>query len=64
MTATITNHLGQTLTGDVRCWHGNRVVEIETPDGRREFGRIVPDPDPDPEPDRAERRLSTVDGAA
>jgi hypothetical protein len=58
VTATITNHLGQKLTGDVRCWHGNRVVEIETPDGRREFGRIIA------EPDRGERRLSTVDGAA
>jgi hypothetical protein len=57
VTATITNHLGQSLTGEVRCWMGRRVVEIETPDGARHIGTLRP------ERDRAPVRLSTVDGA-
>jgi hypothetical protein len=52
MTATITNHLGHTITGQIRCWMGRRIVEIETSDGRREIGRLTPDK---PTP------LSTVD---
>jgi hypothetical protein len=60
MTATITNHRGTTLTGEIRCWMGRRVVEIETPDGARHIGRLVLD--------RAaagtvDSRLSTVDAA-
>jgi hypothetical protein len=43
MTATITNHLGHTITGQIRCWMGRRIVEIETSDGRREIGRLTPD---------------------
>ena len=57
MTATITDHLGQTLTGQIRCWMGRRIVEIETPDGARHIGTLRP------EHDRAPVRLSTVDGA-
>jgi hypothetical protein len=48
MTATITNHLGQSLTGEVRCWMGRRIVEVETPDGARHIGRLRPDPQPAP----------------
>ena len=59
MTATITNHLGQKLTGQIRCWMGRRIVEVETADGARHIGRLTPDPDPD----RDAARLSTVDGA-
>jgi hypothetical protein len=40
VTVTITNHCGQALTGDVRCWIGRRVVEIETPDGTRHIGTL------------------------
>jgi hypothetical protein len=58
MTATITNHLGAILTGEIRCWMGRRVVEIETPDGARHIGRLVPDPTA---AEKAER-LCTVDG--
>jgi len=57
VTATITNHLGQTLTGQIRCWMGRRIVEIETPDGTRHIGTLRPEHDPAP------ARLSTVDGA-
>ncbi len=57
MTATITNHLGQTLSGQIRCWMGRRVVEIETPDGARHIGTLRP------ERHQAPMRLSTVDGA-
>jgi hypothetical protein len=58
MTATITDDRGATLTGEIRCWMGRRVVEIETPDGARHIGRLVLD--------RAaagtgDSRLSTVD---
>jgi hypothetical protein len=52
MTATITNHVGHTITGQIRCWMGRRIVEIETSDGRREIGRLTPN-----EP----AALSTVD---
>jgi hypothetical protein len=47
MTATITNYLGRTITGQIRCWMGSRLVEIETSDGRREIGRLTSD-DPAP----------------
>jgi hypothetical protein len=57
VSAIVTTHLGRRVTGDIRCWHGNRVVEIETPDGRREFGHLDTDTDTD------QRRASTVDGA-
>jgi hypothetical protein len=43
MTATITDHRGATLTGEIRCWMGRRVVEIQTPDGARQIGRLVLD---------------------
>ena len=57
MNATITNHLGQTLTGQIRCWMGRRIVEIETTDGARHIGTLRP------ESDQAPVRLSTMDGA-
>jgi hypothetical protein len=60
MTATITNHRGATLTGEIRCWMGRRVVEIETSDGVRHIGRLVPEPTT---VRTAESRLSTVDTA-
>jgi len=44
MTATITNHLGQRLTGEVRCWMGRRVVEVETSDGSRHIGLLRAEP--------------------
>jgi hypothetical protein len=44
MTATITNHLGARLTGQIRCWMGRRIVEIETPDGTRHIGHLTRDP--------------------
>jgi hypothetical protein len=44
MTATITNHLGQRLTGEVRCWMGRRVVEVETSDGSRHIGLLHAEP--------------------
>ena len=53
MTATITNHLGQSLTGEVRCWMGRRIVEVETPDGARHIGRLRRDPQPAPRADAA-----------
>jgi hypothetical protein len=62
MTATITNHLGQTLTGKIRCWMGRRVVEIETSDSARHIGHLCPDHQP--EPGGGKPRVSTVDGAA
>jgi hypothetical protein len=40
MTATITNHLGHTITGQIRCWMGRRIVEIETSDGTRHIGHL------------------------
>jgi hypothetical protein len=43
VTATITNHRGQVLTGDIKCWMGRSIVEIETPDGCRHIGRLRPD---------------------
>jgi peptide methionine sulfoxide reductase MsrB len=61
VTATITDHLGQTLTGEVKCWMGRRVVEVETSDGARHIGHLRPD---QPEPRGGQPRLSTVDGAA
>jgi hypothetical protein len=60
MTATITDHLGATLTGEIRCWMGRRVVEIETPDGARHIGQLVPDPTP---AGASTVQLSTVGGA-
>ena len=60
MTATITNHLGARLTGQIRCWMGRRIVEIETPDGTRHIGHLTPDPHPAVPAGLA---LSTVDGA-
>jgi hypothetical protein len=48
MTATITNHLGARLTGQIRCWMGRRIVEIETLDGTRHIGQLTPDPDERP----------------
>ena len=57
MTATITNHLGHAITGQIRCWMGRRIVEIETLDGTRHVGHLRTD-----EPHRA--RASTVDSAA
>ena len=41
--ATITDHLGQRVSGEVRCWMGRRIVEVETPDGARHIGRLTPD---------------------
>lgn len=43
MTVTIINHLGMALTGEIKCWMGRRVVEIEAADGSRHIGRIRPD---------------------
>jgi hypothetical protein len=60
MTATITDHLGQRISGEVRCWMGRRIVEVETPDGARHIGRLTPDPQPARDTDTI---LSTVDGA-
>jgi hypothetical protein len=51
MTATITNHLGQSVTGEVRCWMGRRLVEVETPDGARHIGRLRPEHQPTPHVD-------------
>ena len=42
MSATIT-YLGHFLTGEIKCWLGRRIVEIETPDGCRHIGRLLPD---------------------
>jgi hypothetical protein len=61
MTATITNHLGARLTGQIRCLMGRRIVEIETPDGSRHIGHLTPDPQPAVSADSA---LFTVDGAS
>jgi hypothetical protein len=60
MMATISNYRGATLTGEIRCWMGRRVVEIETPDGARHIGRLVPD---QAAAQTVESRLSTVDTA-
>jgi hypothetical protein len=59
MTATITNHIGALMTGQIRCWMGRRIVEIETPDGTRHIGHLIPDPNPTVSDGPA---LSTVDG--
>jgi hypothetical protein len=61
MTATITNHLGAALTGEVKCWMGRRIVEIQTPDGARHIGRLRPDTTAAVPPAAAD--ASTVDGA-
>jgi hypothetical protein len=61
VTATITNHLGEALTGQIRVWMGRRIVEIETPDGTRHIGHLTPDPRPAVPADSA---LSTLDGAS
>lgn len=45
MTATIIDYRGQPLTGEIKCWMGRLVVEIETPDGCRHVGRLRPDTD-------------------
>jgi hypothetical protein len=58
MIATITNHLGMRLAGEIRCWMGRRIIEIETLDGARHIGRLVPDPTTT---GTVESRLSTVD---
>ena len=60
MSATITNHLGQRLTGQIRCWMGRRVVEVETPDGARHIGRLLAEP---AGANSTEPRVSTVGGA-
>ena len=60
MTATITNHLGHCVSGQIRCWMGRRIVEIETADGTRHLGHLIPDPHPAVPAGPA---LSTVDGA-
>jgi hypothetical protein len=59
VTATIVNHLGATLTGEIKCWMGRRVVEIETPDGTRHIGTLHPVSQP---MTAARRRVSTIDG--
>jgi hypothetical protein len=58
MMATISNYRGATLTGEIRCWMGRRVVEIETPDGARHIGRLVLDR---PAAGTGESPLSAVD---
>jgi hypothetical protein len=63
MTATITDHLGQRICGEVRCWMGLRIVEVETSDGARHIGRLTPDPTPAEIGQVADGVLSTVDGA-
>jgi hypothetical protein len=60
VTATISNHRGATLTGEIRCWMGRRVVEIETPDGTRHIGRLIPDR---PAAGAVQSPLSAVDAA-
>ena len=45
MTVTITGHRGQALTGEPKCWLGQRVVEIETDDGKRHVGTLRPERD-------------------
>jgi hypothetical protein len=60
MTATITNHRGATLTGEIRSWMGSCVVEIETPDGTRHIGRLIPDR---PAAGTVQSPLSKVDAA-
>jgi hypothetical protein len=61
VTAIVTTHLGRRVTGEIRCWHGNRVVEVETPDGAREFGCLITDADLATDTDL--RRASTADGS-
>ena len=62
MSATITNHLGQRLTGELRCWMGRRIVEVETSDGARHIGRLATDHAPVAS-GAATSAVSTVDGA-
>lgn len=64
MSATITDHLGQRITGQVRCWMGRRIVEVETSDGARHIGRLVTDTAPvDTLAAATSSAVSTVDGA-
>jgi hypothetical protein len=42
VTATIRNQLGATLSGEIKCWMGRRVVEIETPDGNGTSAPFAP----------------------
>jgi hypothetical protein len=60
---TITDHLGQRICGEIRCWMGRRIVEVETPEGARHIGRLTPDPEPAPGAHAALPQVSTV-GAA
>jgi hypothetical protein len=53
VTATIDTPWGERIHGEIRCWHGQRWVEVEDSDGRRHIGRLLPDRD----------RVSTVDSA-
>ncbi len=55
--ATITNHLGHRLTGQIKVWMGRRIVEVETSDGARHIGRLLDD-------SAEQAPASTVDGAA
>jgi hypothetical protein len=59
MTGTIIDHLGATLTGEIRCWMGRRIVEVETPDGARHIGRLTPDA----HDELVTARVSAMDGA-
>ena len=40
-TVTVKTRHGWTAVGDVRCWYGGNVVEVETEDGHRYTGVIV-----------------------
>jgi hypothetical protein len=59
VTVTIVNHSGARLSGDIKCCMGRRVVEIETPDGKRHIGTLRPYSAPATDPGS---RVSTVDG--
>lgn len=66
MTATITDHLGATLTGEIKVWLGRRIVEIQTPDGARHIGRLHTDATRAPAASGTRavgQCMSTVDGA-
>lgn len=60
MSATITNHLGQRLTGQIKVWMGRRIVEVETSDGARHIGRLLTEPTT---VTSSNTTVSTVDGA-
>jgi hypothetical protein len=60
MSATISNHLGQRLTGQIKVWMGQRIVELETSDGARHIGRLRTEPTAITPSSTA---VSTVDGA-